>query len=133
MSHTIKVFIVDGSLVYIHHDSSKPTNDEPGNHLLVPPSEKVDWTSSDGNISIDFTSSPFKSGNLHLQANQGKKTKVETILKPALGVGGRLFKYSATVGAVTDDPDIIIDDTSGGGKKKKKAAKAKPAKSKKKK
>jgi hypothetical protein len=116
MAHTIRMFVdTDGSLAYIHHDGDDPSNDEPGKHLSLKPGKKVRWFSRSGNISIDFdTDSPFESGALSLSATQGHATRFETLLDPGR-VSNPKFKYTATVGKVSEDPDIIIDNSGGGG------------------
>jgi hypothetical protein len=110
MAHTIRMFVIDGKLSYIHHNGNDPSNDEPGTHLFLPPGEKVRFVSRDGDYSVDFdTDSPFESGTLSLSGTQDHATpfeKIRTATGPNL-----TFKYTATVGAVTDDPDIIIDNS----------------------
>jgi hypothetical protein len=109
------MFVVDGKLTYIHHNGNDPSNDEPGTHLFLPPGEKVRFVSKDGNFSVVFdTNSPFDSGTFSLSSMQGKATKYETILDPGGAGPNPSFKYTATVGRVTDDPDIIIDNSGGG-------------------
>jgi hypothetical protein len=126
MAHTIRIFVIDGALSYIHHNGNDPSNDEPGTHLFLPPGEKVRFVSRDGDYSIVFdTGSPFESGDLSLSGLQNKATKYETILDPGGSGPNPSFKYTAKVGRVTDDPDIIIDNSGGGGPKPKLKSKSK--------
>ena len=108
-------------LVYIHHNEDHPSNPEPADHLALKPGEKVRFASNDGDFSIDFTASPFTSGDTHLAGLQGtlapKPSQPAEIVmnpKPKPPQNPR-FKYRAQVGTVWEDPEIIIDLAGGGG------------------
>ena len=133
MSHEIRIFVVNGELQYIHHDTGNPNSDDPGNPLQLPPGEVVKWKCRDGDFTIDFATSPFTSGDTHIAGAQGKlePKKGETLIDPGPLPAFPDFKYTVTVvGLPPDDPDIIIDNSGGGGRAKKTAKKKATAKAK---
>ena len=120
MAHTVKIFIVDDALEYIHHDADHPNDDNPGKHLELLPGDRVRWKSTDGNITIHFDDSPFESGTTDLpdptlppRDHTGYEI-IRSDAKPDKNGNDPAFKYTATVGGVTDDPEIIIDLGTGG-------------------
>jgi len=136
---TIKMFIVTDStgtrtLGYIIHNEISG-NDRPGGTVRAHSKSKIRWTSDDGDFSIDFTDpSPLDPPELHLDGKEGTPTPFKTLKTlPLSGGTNPVFKYTADVGGVTDDPEIIIDDSGGGPKTKKTTAKSKPKASKQKK
>jgi hypothetical protein len=123
--HHIRLFLENGNIVCIHHNTDDPSNDEPGDPLDQPHGERVRFKSRDGDITIAFKNgkSPFVSGNLQLQAAQNTLTAPEE-LKPITKILEH-FPYTATVAGVSQDPEIIIDEGASGGGAKKKAKKKK--------
>jgi hypothetical protein len=118
-NHHIKLFVVDGNIVYIHHSANHPNDDDPGPHLRAPKDDKVRFKApKDGGFRIEFdTESPFVSGagrpGFPIVSNDGSQTPLE-ILKP-IGTVTKSFKYSVQIAGLDDDPEIIIDNSGGGG------------------
>lgn len=106
-------------LVYIHYDEDHPSNPKPADQLTLKPKEKVRFTSDDGDFSVDFTASPFTSGDTHLAGLQGtlapKPSQPAEIVKDIQPPPPQdpHFKYRAQVGTVWEDPEIIIDLSGG--------------------
>jgi hypothetical protein len=131
-NHHVKLFIEDGEITYIHHDTGNPSDDDPGKHTGGPTGDKVRFVSrDDGPFSIEFKlESPFDSGAgspgspiLSLHSGNVDKTSLETLklIRP-LRKG---FDYTVNLAGLTDDPEIIIDNSSGSGGPHKKAKKKK--------
>jgi len=137
MSHTIKVYVVDGHLQYIDHDLAHPTADTPGLHVKLKPQDKVKWQVYGGGNTIQLIfhpgtngdPSPFASGDTNIPTAASNHTGLETINQGAPTYSGDnpVFKYDVIVqtaaGPIEDDPDILMDLTGGGGPPKKKASK----------
>lgn len=126
--HQVRMFIVDGQIVYIHHDTNHPAHDQPGNSLRVRPGEKVRFTSRDGGFSIEFkTESPFVSGagapGRPIVSSNGSFTPAQTI-KRTISVTKR-FLYTTTLANIIGDAEIIVDDGGGARGSAKKAKRPK--------
>lgn len=118
-NHHIKLFIVDGAIEYIHHNTDSPLDDKPGKHARAPTGEKVRFRAPvDGGFSIEFkAASPFVSGagrpGHPIVSADGSATPLEKLKTISTVV--KTFAYTATLGGVTEDPEIIIDNSGGGG------------------
>jgi hypothetical protein len=134
-NHHVKLFIEDGTVVYIHHNVDKPDDDDPGKHASGMTGEKLSFVSrDDGPFTIEFKAeSPFVSGvgspgNKIKSFRSGNvdKTNLE-LLKDISPVNKKTFPYTATLAGIPNDPEIIIDNSggTGGGKKKVKKKKKK--------
>ncbi len=127
MAQHIKLFLVDGQIVYIHHNTGDPSNDDPGNHTSAPSGDQVRFKAPvDGGFQIQFKKeSPFINGEggpgqPPISSPDGSQTGLLTLkdIKPAIR---KRFPYTATLANVTDDPELIVDNsggTSGTAKKK---------------
>ena len=119
MAHHIKLFIVDGEIEYLHHNTDSPFGDTPGKHMRAPTGDRVRFKApEDGGFSIEFkVESPFESRagrpGFPIVSADGKQTGLETLIRIPTVV--KSFEYTATLGGVTDDPEIIIDNSGGGG------------------
>jgi len=130
-NHHVKLFIEDGTIVYIHHNVSSPDDDDPGKHTRGTTGEKVCFVSrDDGPFTIEFkVASPFVSGvgspgNKIQSFRSGNvdKTNLELLkdISPAIVQN---FAYKVMLAGIPDDPEIIIDNSGGTGSGKKKAKK----------
>jgi hypothetical protein len=125
-NHHIKMFVVDGGIVYILHNVDDPSNDQPGIHVSKPTGDKIRFQSQDGGFSIAFkTESPFENleggpGNPPIVSSDGTPTKLLTL--KTIPIVKKKFPYTVILTGLQDDPEIIIDNSggTGGGKKKKK-------------
>jgi hypothetical protein len=129
-NHHVKLFIVDGGVVYyIHHNTSDPSNDDPGPHAEGPTGDKYKWRArDDGDFRIEFkTESPFKSGaGAHGSpiVSQNSQTQLETL--KSIATLTKPFPYTVTFDSgESDDPKIIINNSGGGGGPAKKKSKKK--------
>lgn len=126
--HHIKLFLVDGAIQYVHHETGDPTNDDPGTHVRGPHGDRVKFKArDDGGFTVVFkTESPFVGGAGFPATNPIVSPDGSIVgpftLKPITTVTKK-FPYTVKLAGVTDDPEIIIDDSGGSGAKKKKKKK----------
>jgi hypothetical protein len=121
-THHIKMFIVDGTIYFIHHNVSSPSDDGPGVHARAPTSDEVRFTAPlDGPFTIEFDKeSPFVSGAgapgspISSSFTSGVDQTPLLTLKP-IGTTTKKFAYTARLAGVTLDPELIIDNSGGGG------------------
>ena len=132
-NHHLKLFVVDGKLWIIHHDTGNPNDDNPGDPFSAKHGNKVRFKSQDsGSFSIEFKAkSPFISDAgkpndpiYSTTASNGVDWTDFEILKPIQTLQ-EFFPYTVTIGGVPYDPQIIIDESGGGGTPVKKAKKKK--------
>jgi hypothetical protein len=111
--YTITIYKVTDSngnttLEYISEDEASSWH-RPGRSIKVPTNAKIRWTSNDGDFSVNFGShSPFQSACGSLEASQGDATRYETL---TISDRRQVFKYTARVDDLTEDPEIIVDDS----------------------
>jgi hypothetical protein len=129
-NHHVKLFVVDGAVYYIHHNTSAPSDDDPGPHAEGATGDNYRWKArDDGGFKIEFdTESPFVSGHgapgSPIVSPDGSQTPLEPL--KVIGTPKRSFKYTFTFDSgVTDDPQIIINNSGGGGGSPKKKSKKK--------
>lgn len=116
--HDIRLFVRNGKIVYIHHNTGNPNDDEPGDSVELGPGQLVRFKSKEGDVTITFDESPFVSGGTVFFMNRGAPTNpAEEVRDLDESDEGLLksFKYTAELQGIEDDPEIIIDAGGGGG------------------